>query len=89
MAYGLDNRRVELSEVVQLWQGRRYGLDGCPDRGRGYGLPMVCPGRGSGCLCPIANAGEVYALDIATGRAWTKEKPPDVAEGGCYSSGVV
>jgi len=29
----------------------------------------------------LIDAGRVYALDIATGRAWTKEKPSEISEG--------
>ena len=78
-----------LSEVVQLCPVA-YGLDSCPDHGRAghmagvarclwYALDAVqlTPGPSLGLI----DAGRVYALDIATGRAWTKEKPPDVSEG--------
>ena len=52
-----------------------YALDAAPVA---YAL-LLTPGR---CT---ANAGAVPRI---TGRAWTKEKPPDVSEGGCYSSVV-
>jgi len=75
MPYALDHRRGELSEVVQLFPGCAIawtvariaaGLDiwqglQPSDHGIGCPLPMVCPGRGPGCLCPIANAWTLYS----------------------------
>lgn len=51
-----------------------YGRDGCPDRGRAghmarvaYAL-LLTPGPS----LVLIDARRVYALDIATGGAWTK-----------------